>query len=120
MNVVLSIRPEYVAEINAGRKRFEFRKTIFKEKVEKVYIYASAPVSKVVGEFRPVDILSGAPAEIWKQTKSYSGITEQFYKEYYAGRTVAYAIVIQNLKIYDTPKNLPFHAPQSFRYIDTL
>ena len=57
MNVILSIKPEYVAEIKAGRKCFEFRKTIFKEKVEKVYIYASSPVSKVVGEFQPVDIL---------------------------------------------------------------
>ena len=57
MNVILSIKPEYVAEIKAGRKGFEFRKTIFKEKVEKVYIYASSPVSKVVGEFQPVDIL---------------------------------------------------------------
>ena len=60
-NVILSIKPEFVAEIKAGRKCFEFRKTIFKEKVEKVYIYASTPISKVVGEFQPVDILSGPP-----------------------------------------------------------
>ena len=49
MKVALSIKPEYVAEIKAGRKRFEYRKAIFKQKVEKVYIYGSAPVSKVVG-----------------------------------------------------------------------
>ena len=52
MNAILSIKPEYVAEIKAGRKRFEFRKAIFKEPVGKVYIYASAPVSMVVGESR--------------------------------------------------------------------
>ena len=120
MNVVLSIKPEYVAEIIAGRKRFEFRKTIFKEKVEKVYIYASAPVSKVVGEFQPVDILQGTPADVWAKTRKFSGVTEKFYKDYFAGRTVAYAIVIQNLKMYDQPKALPFQAPQSFRYIDQL
>ena len=120
MNVVLSIKPEYVAEIKAGRKRFEFRKALFKQPVEKVYIYASSPVSKVVGEFQPVDVLQGSPEEVWAKTRKFSGITEKFYKEYFAGRIVAYAIVIQNLKIYDTPKDLPFHAPQSFRYIDTL
>lgn len=109
-----------MAEIKAGRKRFEFRKTIFKDKVEKVYIYASSPVSKVVGEFEPVDILSGTPTEIWKKTKNHSGITEQFYNEYFAGKPIAYAIVIQNLRIYDAPKVLPFRAPQSFRYIDSL
>ena len=120
MNVVLSIKPEYVAEIKAGRKRFEFRKTIFRERVEKVYIYSSSPVGKVVGEFQPVDILQGTPTEVWSKTRKYSGITEKFYNEYFAGKTIAYAIVIQNLKIYDTPIDLPFHAPQSFRYIDTL
>lgn len=34
MNVILSIKPEYVAEIKARRKRFEFRKTIFKQPVD--------------------------------------------------------------------------------------
>lgn len=120
MKVALSIKPEYVAEIKAGRKRFEYRKAIFKQKVEKVYIYASAPVSKVVGEFEPVDVLQGKPDDIWEKTKKFSGITEDFFYEYFAGRDVAYAIVIQNLKMYDKPKELPFHAPQSFRYIESL
>lgn len=120
MNAIISIKPEYVAEIRAGRKRYEFRKAVFRQQVDKVYIYASAPISKVVGEFQPVDILSGVPMDIWKKTKRYSGITEKFYKEYYKGRTTAYAIVIQNLKFYDNPIELPFQAPQSFRYIDSL
>ena len=119
-NVILSIKPEYVAEIKAGRKRFEFRKAIFKEKVEKVYIYASSPISMVVGEFRPVDILSDTPDRIWERTRDYAGISEHFFYAYFRGRNVAYAIVIQNLKMYDTPKYIPFPAPQSFRYIDDL
>ena len=65
MNAILSIKPEYVAEIKAGRKRFEFRKAIFKEPVGKVYIYASAPVSMVVGEFQPVDVVKGSPDDVW-------------------------------------------------------
>ena len=40
MNLILSIKPEYVTEIEERRKRFEFRKAIFKQKVGKVYIYA--------------------------------------------------------------------------------
>jgi len=120
MNLILSIKPEYVTEIAAGRKRYEFRKTIFKEKVEKVYIYASAPVSMVVGEFQPVEILSDTPAEIWRITREQSGITKQFYYKYFDGKNMAYAIVIQNVRMYDKPKALPFHAPQSFRYIEEL
>lgn len=120
MNAILSIKPQFVEEIKAGKKRYEYRKSVFKQSVEKVYIYASAPVSKIVGEFQPVDIMQGPPAEVWAKTRKLSGITERFYKEYFSGRTVAYAIVIQNLKIYDTYKDLPFHAPQSFRYIESL
>lgn len=120
MNVILSIKPEYVAEIKARRKRFEFRKTIFKQPVEKVYIYSSSPVSKVVGEFEPVDVITGTPGDVWKQTGKYAGITKDFYDEYFGGKQTAYAIVIQNIKFYDQPKDLPFHAPQSFRYIESL
>ncbi len=64
MNAILSIKPEFVEEIKAGKKRYEYRKCIFKQPVEKVYVYASAPVSKVIGEFQPVDVVTGAPAEV--------------------------------------------------------
>lgn len=120
MNVVLSIKPEYVSEIIAGRKRFEFRKAVFAKSVEKVYIYASAPISKVVGEFDPIEVLKGTPAEIWQKTKAYSGIKKEWYDQYFDGRVTAYAIRINNLRIYDEPKDLPFQAPQSYRYIDNL
>ncbi len=120
MNAILSIKPQYVEEIVAGRKRYEYRKSIFKQKVEKVYIYASAPVSKIVGEFEPVDVVSGEPAEVWKKTREWSGITKCFFYEYYKGRGTAYAIEIKNLRIYDEPKELPkgILAPQSYRYVD--
>ena len=122
MNAILSIKPQFVKEIVAGRKRFEFRKAVFKRPVEKVYVYASAPVSRIVGEFQPVDILAGEPDIVWKQTKKFSGITEKFYKDYFAGKQTAYAIVIQNFKLYDEALPLPkgVKAPQSFLYIDKL
>lgn len=120
MNAILSIKPQFVKEIVAGRKRFEFRKAVFKQQVEKVYVYASAPVSRIVGEFQPVDILAGEPDIVWKQTKKFSGITEKFYKEYFAGKQTAYAIVIQNFVKYDKPIELPVgvHAPQSYCYYE--
>ena len=122
MNAILSIKPQFVKEIVAGRKRFEFRKAVFKRPVEKVYVYASAPVSRIIGEFQPVDVISGTPTEVWKQTKKFSGISEKFYKEYFAGKQTAYAIVIQNFKLYDEALPLPkgVKAPQSFLYIDKL
>ena len=66
MNAILSIKPEFVKEIVSGRKRYEYRKAIFRQPVEKVYIYASAPVGRVVGEFEPVKILISEPISLYK------------------------------------------------------
>lgn len=118
MNAILSIKPQFVEEIKAGRKRYEYRKSVFKQPVEKVYVYASAPVSMIIGEFQPVDVIHGNPEEVWKKTKQYSGITKKFFDAYYEGRSVAYAIVIQNFVEYEKPRKIPFQAPQSYRYVD--
>ena len=120
MRIVLSIKPEFVKEIQSGRKRFEFRKAIYKQQVEKIYIYASRPIGKIVGEFNPVYVIKGRPEDVWQLTKKYAGINKKRYDLYYNGKHTAYAIEIKNLLIYSKPKVLPFHAPQSFRYIEHL
>ena len=52
MKVILSIKPEFANKIFNGTKKFEFRRTLFKKKeVKKIVVYASAPISKVIGEF---------------------------------------------------------------------
>ena len=57
--VLLSIKPEFAEKIFDGTKKFEFRKTIFKNNnVQKVIVYASSPVQKVIGEFSIEDILN--------------------------------------------------------------
>ena len=122
MNAILSIKPKFVEEIVAGKKKFEYRKSVFKQPVEKVYVYASAPISKVIGEFQPVDVVVGTPGDVWKETNKFSGITKRFFDEYYKGRKTAYAIVIQNFVKYDCQVNLPkgMHAPQSYCYVESL
>ncbi len=122
MNAILSIKPKFVEEIVAGKKKFEYRKSVFKQPVEKVYVYASAPISKVIGEFQPVDVVVGTPGDVWKETNKFSGITKRFFDEYYKGRKTAYAIVIQNFVKYDCQVNLPkgMHAPQSYCYVESI
>jgi len=49
MNVLLSVKPKYAEEIISGRKKYEFRKSIFKrEDIKKMYIYSSSPVKKII------------------------------------------------------------------------
>lgn len=122
MKVLLSIKPEFVKKIFFKSKKYEFRKVLFKKDVESVVVYSTMPVGRIVGEFTIADVLSGKPEEIWEQTKDYSGITYQYYSEYFMNRKLAHAIEIGHLIKYEVEINpfikFPnFVAPQSFRYI---
>ena len=46
MNLLISIKPEFVNKILANEKLYEFRKSIFKQKVDKIFIYSTYPVKK--------------------------------------------------------------------------
>jgi len=47
MNVLLSIKPKYASQIIEGNKRYEFRKSVFKNRdLDMVYIYSSSPVKR--------------------------------------------------------------------------
>ena len=122
MKVLLSIKPEYVQQIFAGTKRFEYRRMIFKEKeVKTVVVYASSPVRKVVGEFTIGMIISKTPESLWLATKDFAGIDEMRFYNYFAGKEIGYAIEILNPLRYSAAKDLMSnygcHPPQSFVYI---
>lgn len=122
MKVLLSIKPEFAFKIFDGTKKFEFRKVIFKNpNIKTVVVYASSPVQQVIGEFEIADILSYNPSEVWRQTKEYSGISEDRFFEYFADRKIAHAIKIKNPKKYKQPLNLQDNfnvfPPQSYVYL---
>jgi predicted transcriptional regulator len=122
MKVLLSIKPKYAELILSGEKKYEFRREIFKKSgVRKIVIYASSPVSKVIGEFEIDDILSFDIAELWLLTMEYAGIDKGFYDSYFSGKEVGHAIKVKNAKKYSKHKELrEFNikcAPQSFAYI---
>lgn len=121
--VLLSIKPEFAHKIFEGSKKFEFRKQVFKDaSVKKVIVYSSSPEQKVIGEFEIETILSDTPNNIWIQTKLYSGISQEFYDEYFKGRDNAYAIKVASTKKYRKEKSLADYnvqsAPQSFAYVN--
>ena len=62
MKVLLSIKPEYVEKIFSKEKKYEFRKSIFKNpNIKSIIIYSSSPVKKVVGEFEIENIIQDTP-----------------------------------------------------------
>lgn len=122
MRVLLSIKPEYAFKIFEGSKKYEFRKIIFKRKdIEKVIVYASSPVQKVIGEFEIADILCEETELLWQMTQQYAGISKEFYDQYFENRDRAFAIQVGSVKEYVHPKTLSDFdidfAPQSFAYL---
>jgi predicted transcriptional regulator len=118
----MSIKPKFVKEIISGNKKFEFRKAIFKrDDVESILVYASSPISKVIGEFSVKSIISDTPEQVWTVTKEGSGISKLFFDDYFSGKSTAHAIPIENFIEYSSPENLESfnvrYAPQSFCYV---
>ena len=122
MKVLLSIKPEFAERIFDGSKKYEFRKTIFKKlNVKTVVVYASSPVKRVIGEFDIDTILSDTPENLWKETHAFSGISEEFFFDYFSERSVGFAIKVKKVRRYQTPRCLrtryKVNPPQSFCYV---
>ncbi|MBQ2916595.1 MAG: ASCH domain-containing protein [Clostridia bacterium] len=120
-NIIISIKPKYVEEIFSGNKRYEYRKCKCKENIDKIIIYSTFPVKKIVGEAKVEEILEDSPEKIWKITENESGINYKFYNEYYENRKKAVAYKLTDIKKYDIPRELSYYGlkipPQSYRYI---
>ena len=120
-NMLISIKPEYVENIFNGSKKYEYRKIRCKQDIDKIIIYSTYPIMKVVGEAKVEKILEDSPDRIWEKTKKYSGIDLNFYQNYFKDRSKAIAYKLTNIKKYDSPKELSSYgikaAPQSFVYI---
>lgn len=119
--LLMPIHPEYVERIFDGTKRFEFRRRLAGKPVPRIIVYATAPVSAVVGEVELLGMLSAPPDELWEQTKGVAGISEEKYRQYFAGRKTAYAYRLGKTTRYSRTKELREYglsrAPQSSAYV---
>lgn len=122
--VILPIKPKFADLIILGKKRWEFRRRIFKNDVKKVMIYATAPKSAVIGEFTieqiyhlPLEQLT----ELWRAEKDYTGLDEREFKQYFSGRDSGYVIAIGSVRRYPQELDIQelglLRPPQSFVYV---
>jgi type I restriction enzyme S subunit len=123
MNVLLSIKPVYVDEIVKGNKKYEFRRIIFKnKKIKRIYIYATAPVGKIVASFAVRKVIEDSPTALWRKCRRSAGISRKDFFEYFKGAKRAFAIQIGLVEHFDEPVDPfsvieDFTAPQSFFYL---
>lgn len=122
MKVLLSIKPEFAEMILHGKKKYEFRRTIFKSpSIKTVVLYASSPVCRIIGEFEIDRILELDIDSLWEKTSRYAGIDKPFYDRYFDGKETGYAIKVKSAKRYQRYRKLEDYdlkrPPQSFAYI---
>jgi len=125
MSVLLSIKPKYVKEIAEGAKLYEFRKSIFKQKTDEIWVYASAPVKQIVGKIYIDEIIEDTPKNLWSNFKKNAGVCRSDFFKYFDGKEKGYAIKIKEYEIFEKPINPyaesdNFTPPQSYAYLKNV
>ena len=121
--VLLPIKPKYVSLIMSGEKRYEFRKVKPKrEGINKMIIYATSPIMKVVGEVEVLDILYDEKELVFSKTKDNPELDKDAFLRYFKNSKYACAYKLGNVTKYDHYKDLKDlninYVPQSFIYLD--
>ncbi len=85
-------------------------------------IYATKPVSMVIGEAEVELMISEQPEKLWELAYEDAGISKLEFDRYFEGREYACAYKLKNPVFYDSALALEnlgiLHAPQSYCYID--
>lgn len=120
-NIILPIKPVFADQILSGEKKYEYRKRLCKKEVKKIYIYATAPIKKIIGEVGVVNKISMDKEKLWQETQKYAGVTKKFYDQYFEHQDCAYAYRLGEVKQYRFPVALDSigieYVPQSFIYV---
>jgi len=123
--ILLSVKPKYAEMILNGTKTIEFRRKIWKDRsVDTVLLYASSPVCKVLGEFVIGSIWHFDALRLWEvcgESEVKTGVSFEYFLEYFRGQGDGYGIQTDIVKRYSTPKTLAEfgidRAPQNFCYL---
>ena len=120
--VLMSIHPEFANAIFDGRKRYEFRRVLFKENVDEILVYATMPVARVIGNFKIARIHEDEPSALWLKTQAAGGVTKETFDGYFKGRDKAFAIEVEDPVRFAVPQPLSAYVasnkpPQSFCYV---
>ncbi len=123
-SIILPIKPIYAEKILNQIKKYEFRKKICADNIDKIYLYATAPVKGIVGEAVVVEKIVMNKDKMWALTKEKSGITSSYYDQYFQNSEKACAYMLGEVRRYD--KLVPLkdvgicYVPQSYVYVENI
>jgi len=121
---LISIHPEHVERIFSGAKRLEFRRRWTSRSVQTLFIYATAPIQRIVGFVKIARVTQGTPTQLWRLTQEGDGGISRSKLFAYLGSTRT-GVAIELSKVTPMPGGVDprlcfgrdFRPPQSFRYL---
>lgn len=122
MNILISIKPKYAAQIYDKTKRFEIRKSLPKHISwgGTIFFYESG-TGMITGSAVIDCIICGRPAFLYNKYKNKIGIGYDDYNKYVGNATNVYYIGLVYATKFDSPVSLNAfglkRAPQSFCYL---
>lgn len=121
--VLISIQPRFVNCILSGEKTIEFRRRWAANHVQKLVIYASAPVKQIVAVASIAGVEELSPGGLWQLSKRLGGgLTRMELLDYFQGLDTGYGIRLEDVQVLKTPidpysRLEGFRPPQSYRYL---
>ncbi|MCV3734313.1 F0F1 ATP synthase subunit alpha [Ureaplasma miroungigenitalium] len=120
--IMVSVSPEEAEALFENEKPVLFFKVTPVQPVERVIVYATAPVKKVVGEFDLEEIKILNPRTAWRTYGANSVIkTAKEFNAYFANNSEAHVIIASAIYKYSNPKTLDKYdikkGPSGFTYL---
>lgn len=126
---IISIHPQYVRAILAGRKTVECRKSaIGLAPGDLLYLYATAPEKAILGTARVTELYKGVPAALWEKHQTRTCVRKEDFDEYYQQSESAVLIGLSDVQVAAVPVPLSalralqakFSPPQTARRLGAV
>ncbi|PKF78956.1 hypothetical protein CW749_13360 [Vibrio sp. vnigr-6D03] len=126
--LVVSFKPKWADKILSKEKTVELRRQFGKSINNDitVLIYASAPVSAIVGTVSLHSISTDSIDKIWAKFNKQAGVSKREFFEYFKGKDTATALVLQNpiriknISLSVLKERCNFRPPISWRHLKEL
>lgn len=107
MDVIISVRPEYVQRIIAGEKSIEIRtKRPNLNPGDTIWIYEKLPTGHISVRTRVECLETLAPQSAWRKHRSQIGISYGEYQNYVNGRELISLIFLKAVRVLHRPISL--------------
>ncbi len=124
--MLVSIRPQFVAQILDGSKTIELRRSRPLVRVgQRLAIYSTLPDGAMVATARVAGITDGPKSAFWGRHRCDIGVTKREFDDYFRDRESVVGIHLESVRQLETPISLAqmrdrgiVNPPQQWIYLD--